>query len=437
MTRTDRFILTLIVLATSMPALSAQSLRWTPFVALPARATALEMLDDSTALVATAEGPTLSTKPALHLVRRDSIVWTMSLDTAKLPYFDYPHGEILDILLLSEREALLAFRFGHARRVDLVTRTSEEVRLSAIADFARSSDGSIVAGSRYRSTDGGVTWDTMAMSTRPVRDVLVLESASGGVYYGIPEYSSLWRSTDGGATCAEKISLLRTEDSLTGAGAPLLVFDEHTVVVGSGDFRTWEGRKVGLYRSSDGGDSWRLVKPLEGAHGSRKMFASEGRIAFVGINDGLDSVNISMTTDAGETWRSVDDGLMERYGIPGVLAIHGGTVLAHISTLDREHLYVLEGFTSTVGATDAPRAPLTIYPNPLRDIAVVRLDTECPCRLRVSDALGQTIFESNIVERNGARSYRLDLSGAPAGAYWLTQYSEANELVGMAPLVVE
>ena len=69
----------------------AQSFRWAPYVALPSRATALEIIDDSTTLVGLLEG---TDRPSLAMIRGDSIYWTMRMDTSKLPYFEYPHGRL-------------------------------------------------------------------------------------------------------------------------------------------------------------------------------------------------------------------------------------------------------------------------------------------------------------------------------------------------------
>src|SRR5688572_8336915 len=79
----------------------AQPVHWVPYAEMPGRVSAIEILDDTRTLVATFQFTPGIIWPTLHLLHQDRIIWSVTLDTTELPYFDYPHGVLQDILPVS------------------------------------------------------------------------------------------------------------------------------------------------------------------------------------------------------------------------------------------------------------------------------------------------------------------------------------------------
>lgn len=407
-------VLVLIAIADSGTA-NAQAQRWNRIAELPAYPTAIEILNDSTTLIGTAT-------PSLLLLHGSSVIWEMRFDTTKLPHWDYPRGMIFDILLLTDSTVLLAFQFGHARTVNISNRTTEELHLLPINHLARSNSGTIVASARFRSMDNGVSWDTIKDDKVVEKNFRSLAGGANDNFYGTPDYSGLWRSTDGGITWMEREALRQTPDSLTGAATPF-VYDEKTAVVFAGNFRTIEGKNNGLYKTTDDGQTWRGV--LRSDSTRPVMHTQDGNLALVTISKFKISATPTHTyisTDFGETWSLIDEGL-PREILSGDMAAREGTTLAALAGSDGYVLYRLDAVSSVEPERPASKIFGEIVVKNSGEYLEVEFTSENakPAHAWCDDVQGRRVISERVIEGGmGKRIIRFDSGGLPSGTYFIT-----------------
>ncbi|MCC7438374.1 MAG: hypothetical protein IT211_07725 [Armatimonadetes bacterium] len=405
-------VLVLIAIADSGTA-NAQAQRWNRIAELPAYPTAIEILNDSTTLIGTAT-------PSLLLLRGSSVMWEMRFDTTKLPHLDYPRGMIVDILAWTDSTVLLAFQFGNARTVNIRNRTTEELHFLPINDLARSGNGTIVASARFRSTDNAVSWDS-------IKDDKVIEkrfrSVVGGVhdnFYGTPDYSGLWRSTDGGVTWMEREALRQTPDSLTGAATPF-VYDEKTVVVFASNSRTIEGKNNGLYKTTDDGQTWHSVLRVDSAY--VKLHAQDGNLTFVTMAKSTTDVTHTYTsTDFGETWSLIDEGFPINITLGAMTTREGRTLLA-ASHVGGRSLYRLEAVSSADQESIANGSIGELVVKTMGEYLEVEFTSENakPAHAWCDDVQGRRVISERVIEGGmGKRIIRFDSGGLPSGTYFIT-----------------
>ncbi len=175
----------------------------------------------------------------------------------------------------------------------------------------------------FKSTDAGISWQFMGLSdAQQIGAVLVDPREPNRVYvavlghpYGANEQRGVFKSTDGGASW-QKI-LYRDENT----GAIALAFDPSNPDIiyadlwasrrGPWENGAWEGKTSGLFKSTDGGDTWRqLTKGLPTAE------QGLGRIGF-GIAasdpnriyatvDAQKEGGLYRSDDAGESWHRLN-----------------------------------------------------------------------------------------------------------------------------------
>jgi photosystem II stability/assembly factor-like uncharacterized protein len=175
----------------------------------------------------------------------------------------------------------------------------------------------------YRSDDGGRTWlhlglrdgqQIAALAVDPRRAERLFAAVLGHPY-GANEERGLYRSQDGGATW--KRVLCRDAD--TGAVAVAIDPSQPDTVYASlwaarqapWENGAWQGPGSGLFKSNDGGDTWR---PL--TQGLPDFSQGLGRIGFdvsrsdpgrlYAMVDARDLSGVYRSDDAGESWRRVN-----------------------------------------------------------------------------------------------------------------------------------
>ena len=211
----------------------------------------------------------------------------------------------------------------------------------------------------FRSTDGGVTWDTVnnglpEFYARYVEALTVAQSTSGGtVIFAGFEYGGVYRSTDDGDSWTETNSGMVTQTNLAALGSA-----GTTVLVGlrqngvNGVFRTvndggnWSPADGGFATEADSNLFGFAVSPPGGAAGSNFFAATGGGVFFSAsdgagwtrVNNGLPSgaatavgttsgfghnnlfacivyKGVFRSTDDGTSWIEADDGLPDLSGI--------------------------------------------------------------------------------------------------------------------------
>ena len=260
----------------------------------------------------------------------------------------------------------------------------------------------------YKSLDGGKTWKNIGLKdTQHIGAVIVdpknpniVFVAALGHAYGTNEERGIFRSTDGGATWQKVLY----KDNKTGAID--IVFDPHnanTLFASLWEvYRTpWSlnsgGPGSGLYKSTDGGSTW---KHLEG-HG-----LPDGIMGRIGVSVGADSNRIYAlieskqgglyrSDDGGENWvRMNEDGRIRQR------AWYFTHIFADPKSTDT--LYVLN--TGMFRSTDGGRT-FNLVPAPHGDHHGLWIDPDSPERMINGNDGGATV-------------------STDGGKTWTTQYNQ-------------
>ena len=182
----------------------------------------------------------------------------------------------------------------------------------------------------YKSTDGGKTWTHMGLEdTRHIARVRVHPQNPDIVYvaalghaFGPNEQRGVFRSTDGGVTW-ERV-LFKSEDA---GAADLSIDPTNPRVLYAAIWQTrrnfWSltsgGPDSGLYKSTDGGDTWTEISDNPGLPGGLKgrigVAVSPARPDRVWAIVEAEDTGLFRSDDAGATWEKVNDDL-DLYGRP-------------------------------------------------------------------------------------------------------------------------
>jgi photosystem II stability/assembly factor-like uncharacterized protein len=146
---------------------------------------------------------------------------------------------------------------------------------------------------------------------------VVIDPDTPGTLYVAAGTGGVWKSTDGGATMTSTWS-----DDLPQSMGALAIAPDGTLYAGTGEPDHGGGGSyygTGVYRSTDGGATWESIGLTEtGAIGRiridptdprRIVVAAQGRLFDTGGDRG-----VYLSTDGGETWKQVLDGLNDSTG---------------------------------------------------------------------------------------------------------------------------
>jgi photosystem II stability/assembly factor-like uncharacterized protein len=188
-------------------------------------------------------------------------------------------------------------------------------RVDAIAVDPRSADVVYIGASQggvWKTIDGGANWTPItdfqpslaieALAIAPSNPDVVYagtgeENPNAGAYFG----AGLLKSSDGGATwTVEPGPFVAASGAPTGnariASLAVHPLDERVVVAGVDGFGT-AGIASGIYRSTDGGATWTVVKTTAAAVLSLQ-FDATGSTAFASVYQG----GVLKSVDGGATW---------------------------------------------------------------------------------------------------------------------------------------
>ncbi|MEP7051087.1 MAG: hypothetical protein ABJB12_12080 [Pseudomonadota bacterium] len=155
-------------------------------------------------------------------------------------------------------------------------------------------EAGIYGAAAYRTADDGQTFSLLgdAMHCDLLSVDLSDPSRKTLLAGGHEQSRTLNRSKDGGKTW-QPVGMDLPDN--TNCTLPLII-DTMTFLVGCGGYG---GGFAGIYRSTDGGDSWAVVSMSGGA--SAPLVASDGSIYWATVNPG----GMARSTDQGETWDDV------------------------------------------------------------------------------------------------------------------------------------
>jgi photosystem II stability/assembly factor-like uncharacterized protein len=175
----------------------------------------------------------------------------------------------------------------------------------------------------YKSTDGGATWRNMGLgNAQQIGSVIVDPKDANRIFvaalghpYGPNEERGVYRSTDGGATWQRVLY----KDENTGAiqvefdpaNSQTIYADLWAGRQGPWENGAWQGAGSGLYKSTDGGATWRqLTKGLPtfeqglGRIGIG-ISASNPKIIYATVDANPQMGGVYRSDDAGESWRKL------------------------------------------------------------------------------------------------------------------------------------
>ncbi len=159
----------------------------------------------------------------------------------------------------------------------------------------------------YRSTDNGTSWTTVSTGLTNTA-VYALVAFGTDLFEGTG--NGMFRSTDSGASWIE-----------VSVGLPIFPYVWAFAESGTSLFSSVSG--LGVFRSSDTGKSWKSASKGLVAN-SVTALVTDGANLF-GVEEGGASSGISLSTDSGATWNSVDTSLIEDIT---ALAVSGSNLYA-------------------------------------------------------------------------------------------------------------
>ena len=189
----------------------------------------------------------------------------------------------------------------------------------------------------YRSTDGGATWSVAGLAGETVVSVAVSPAyAADQTLFAGTQSGKVYRSTDGGQNWT---SIGPTPGNYQ-AGCLAISPDfanDHTIFAGYA--MSWQWYSGGVYRSTDGGDTWTPV--------DNGMTYQEIHALAISPNYRLDHTlfatswfgGVYRSTDGADSWQQ------ENYGLPNLRA--AGVVISPNYAADRTLLYGTWGDDAT------------------------------------------------------------------------------------------
>ena len=174
----------------------------------------------------------------------------------------------------------------------------------------------------YKSIDGGLTWD-LKDSTFPTTSggdpaqvmSLAVDPNNTAIVWAGTAVEGLVRSPDGGETWQHK-GFLDMPDVDAVAVKP---GDSNTILVGTGDYRGSGGRTGGIWKSTDGGQTWKrkhlgastITDFVFDPRNPDWVYAGTGYLPNYG-STGTEGVGVLRSVDGGEHWFVYSSGLFNQ-----------------------------------------------------------------------------------------------------------------------------
>ena len=229
----------------------------------------------------------------------------------------------------------------------------------------------------YKSTDAGKTWKHIGLDfTRHISDVIIHPSnpdilfvAAQGAQYGATADRGIYRSVDGGASW-EKVLFI---NDTTGASSLSMDMNNPRILYAA----MWEhkrypwtmesgGKNSGLYKSTDGGNSWDKMKtglPDEFGKAGISVSRANPERVFAVIEAEDTKAGVYRSDDAGKKWQQInknrvnvarswyymeifadpqDQNIVYVLNAPVMKSIDGGKSFSNLSTPhgDNHHLWI-------------------------------------------------------------------------------------------------
>ncbi len=218
-------------------------------------------------------------------------------------------------------------------------RGGRSVAVSGVSNDENTYYAGYTGGGLWKTEDAGLTWRPIAdeaLQTGSVGDIAVAESDPNVVFVGMGEHAprgvmttygdGVYKSTDGGQTW-KRLGLEKTRhisDVIVHPHNPDIVF-----VAAQGALHG-PGEERGIYKSTDGGLTWKKVLFVDENTGasSLSMDYNNPRILYAAtwqhrrlpwkVESGGPGCAVWKSTDGGDTWAKINEGLPKEMGKIGV-----------------------------------------------------------------------------------------------------------------------
>ncbi len=205
-------------------------------------------------------------------------------------------------------------------------------------------------GGVWKTTNGGNTWNNISdgfFTTGSIGDIAVSESDPNVVYVGSGEHAvrgvmtsygdGVYKSTDAGKTWSN----IGLRESMHISDVRVHPKDHDVVYVGVQGAVHGPSAERGVYRSTDGGESWSKVLYINENTGisSLVMDMNNPRILYAAtwqhrrypwmVESGGPGSSVYKSTDGGDTWKKIIDGLPESMGKIGLSVSRANSELVY------------------------------------------------------------------------------------------------------------
>ncbi|PKP01537.1 MAG: hypothetical protein CVU11_14950 [Bacteroidetes bacterium HGW-Bacteroidetes-6] len=263
-------------------------------------------------------------------------------------------------------------------------------------------------GKAYRTTDGGLSWDSLVTGTNlNLESVFFTDSLNGiAVGGGLPFPALILKTNDGGNSWSEVSS-----------GATNYLLSVYFPSPQIGYIAGWNGN---ILKTTDGGSSWTTQTPVD-IYGNLDVFFIDDNTGYVVGGDEF-FAGIMKTTDGGQTWVAqsapVSAGMEAIYFINPDL----GFCVGNLGT-------ILKTTNGGMGFGDEdPAINVQIFPNPTADYLTISFDNvnaDLAANISLCDAAGKIVYTTGVSENNQV----LDLRTLKSGMYFMTVTSENHEYI--------
>ena len=222
-------------------------------------------------------------------------------------------------------------------------------------------------GGVWKTTDGGANWEPVSdkdFKTGSVGAIAVSESDPNVIYAGMGESpirgnlshgDGVWKSTDGGLSW-KNVGLANTRHI---ARVRIHPANPDLVYVAAQGHAFGPNEERGIFRTQDGGKSWKKVLGVDDKTGASELSMDPGnpRILYAGfwqvvrrpweLVSGGPGSSLWKSTDGGDTWKKLTEGLPEEmWGRVGVdaSAARPGRVWAIIEAKKKGGLYLSDDY---------------------------------------------------------------------------------------------
>ncbi len=159
-----------------------------------------------------------------------------------------------------------------------------------------------------KTTDGGTTWtkslDWSLNEERGIQDIVINPLNPNTIFAATTE--GIYRSEDAGSTWENVLNIIMGEDIVINRS------DTNKILVSCGNFGT---PGSGVYKSLDAGFTWTKVTGIPTFTGKTLLDAyyTNPNIVFASVADSLQGIGLYKTTDFGDSWSLVNNQNVPRY----------------------------------------------------------------------------------------------------------------------------